>query len=49
MTSRHFFVEDMPRRRFLELGLKGGAALAASPALIGRLLAQDIRSPARGR
>jgi TldD protein len=32
----------MPRRRFLELGLKGGAALAASPALIRRLLAQDI-------
>ena len=42
MNPKRFFVEDMPRRRFLELGLKGGAALAASPALIGRLLAQDI-------
>jgi len=42
MNLRHHFVEDMPRRRFLELGLKGGAVLAASPALIRRLLAQDI-------
>jgi len=33
MTDRPFFVEDMPRRRFLELGLKGGLALAAAPAL----------------
>jgi len=41
MNSGRYFVEDMPRRRFLELGLKGGAALAASPALIRRLLAQD--------
>ena len=42
MNSRRHFIEDMPRRSFLELGLKGGAALAASPALIRRLLAQDI-------
>jgi TldD protein len=42
MNLRHYSVGDMPRRRFLELGLKGGALLAASPALVRRLLAQDI-------
>ncbi len=34
MTNRFFSVEDIPRRRFLELGLKGGIALAVSPALL---------------
>jgi TldD protein len=47
MNLRFFFAEDMPRRRFLELGLKGGAALAASPAIIKRILAQDIPSQPR--
>ena len=34
MKNDFFGVEDMPRRRFLELGLKGGLALAATPALM---------------
>ena len=33
MTDKLFSVADIPRRKFLELGLKGGLALAASPAL----------------
>ena len=34
MTDKLFSVEDIPRRRFLELGLKGGIALAAAPSLM---------------
>ena len=34
MTDKLYSVADIPRRRFLELGLKGGLALAASPALM---------------
>ena len=32
------FDSDIPRRRFLELGLKGGIAIAATPALLTSLL-----------
>ncbi len=39
MTPYGFFVHDIPRRRFLELGLKGGALLAASPSLLRAALA----------
>ena len=39
MRSRQFFVRDIPRRKFLELGLKGGAVLAATPAVLKDLLA----------
>ncbi|MGZ5479095.1 MAG: TldD/PmbA family protein [Candidatus Aminicenantales bacterium] len=34
MTNKLFSVEDIPRRKFLELSLKGGIALAAAPALL---------------
>jgi TldD protein len=34
MTKALYSVEDIPRRRFLELGLKGGIALAAAPGLM---------------
>ena len=34
MTNKLFSVEDMPRRKFLELSLKGGIALAAAPAML---------------
>jgi TldD protein len=34
MTNKHFSVEDIPRRRFLELGIKGGIALATVPSLL---------------
>jgi TldD protein len=39
MKPTHYIVRDIPRRRFLELGLKGGLALAATPALMDTLLA----------
>jgi TldD protein len=32
------FVEDIPRRKFLEMGLKGGLALAVAPPFLTRLL-----------
>ena len=34
MSYPRFFTADIPRRRFLELSLKGGAVLAASPAML---------------
>ena len=43
------FVEDIPRRKFLELGLKGGLALTATPQLLTQLLAGQgtIASPVK--
>jgi len=41
MKLKGHFVEDIPRRKFLELSLKGGVALAATPALLRSLLAGD--------
>jgi len=38
MPVHHWVVGDVPRRRFLELGLKGGLALAASPFVVDALL-----------
>ncbi len=35
---KNFFVEDIPRRKFLQVSLKGGIALAATPALMTQLL-----------
>ena len=34
-----FSVRDIPRRRFLELSMKGGIAIAATPALLSQLTA----------
>lgn len=47
---QHYSVEDIPRRKFLELGLKGGIALAATPTLMTQLLAGtgDGALPATG-
>jgi len=39
MSPLSRIVSDIPRRRFLEVGLKGGLALAALPAAVERLLA----------
>ena len=39
-------VRDIPRRRFLELGIKGGLLIAATPALMSQLVA--CKSGARG-
>ena len=41
MKPKGYFVEDIPRRKFLELSLKGGVAIAATPALLRSLLAGD--------
>jgi len=38
MSMKKYFVEDIPRRKFLEIGLKGGLAVAATPALMMNLL-----------
>jgi TldD protein len=39
MKSQRYFVDGIPRRRFLEIGLKGSLAVAATPALLRGLLA----------
>ncbi len=38
MKLKRYFVEDIPRRKFLQIGLKGGVALAATPSLMMQLL-----------
>ncbi len=35
---KKYFVEDIPRRKFLQMSLKGGIAMAATPALLTQLL-----------
>lgn len=47
MNFKGFYVEDIPRRKFLELSLKGGLAMAATPSLLKGLLAGQ--SPAEPR
>jgi len=39
MSPLHHVVRDIPRRRFLEVGLKGGLALAAGSGMMARLFA----------
>ena len=39
MTNKLFSVDDIPRRKFLAMGLKGGIALAAAPSLLRGALA----------
>ena len=41
MNFKSYLVEDIPRRKFLELSLKGGLALASTPALLRGLLAEE--------
>jgi TldD protein len=38
MDSKHYFVTDIPRRKFLGISIKGGIALAATPSLLMQLL-----------
>jgi TldD protein len=46
MSFKHYFAEDIPRRKFLQMSIKGGLALAATPALLKELLAgQSIPGP----
>ena len=44
MKLKGCFVEDIPRRKFLELSIKGGVALAVTPALLRSLMAGDTAS-----
>lgn len=39
MKLKNYVVEDIPRRKFLQLSLKGGIVLAATPSLMSNLLA----------
>ena len=41
MTNRPYFVEDIPRRKFLELSLKGALVLGSTPALLRSALAGE--------
>ena len=45
MSLKNAFVRDIPRRKFLELSLKGGVAVAATPALLKSLLAGQEAAP----
>jgi len=38
MKMEEFRVKDIPRRRFLELSMKGGLLIAATPALLTQLI-----------
>ena len=38
MNMKSYFVEDITRRKFLQMGLKGGIAVAAAPSLMTQLL-----------
>jgi len=38
MKIKSYFVEDIPRRKFLQMSLKGGVALAATPTLLSQFL-----------
>ena len=49
MKWHGYSVEDIPRRKFLELSLKGGVALAATPSLLRGLLAGQAAGQAGAR
>lgn len=38
MNIKRYFVEEVPRRKFLQMSLKGGVAFAAAPSLMTQLL-----------
>ena len=38
MSIKKYFVADIPRRKFLEMGLKGGVVVAAAPSMMMHLL-----------
>jgi len=38
MNEKKYFVRDIPRRKFLELSMKGGLIVAATPALLSQLI-----------
>jgi TldD protein len=46
MSTPRFFRKEIPRRSFMGMGLKGGVALAVTPALLRDLLAERTAAPA---
>jgi len=38
MSVKKYFKEDIPRRKFIQMSLKGGVAMAATPSLMMHLL-----------
>ncbi|MBN1387973.1 MAG: TldD/PmbA family protein [Bacteroidales bacterium] len=38
MNEKRYFVRDIPRRKFLELSMKGGLIVAATPSLLSQLI-----------
>lgn len=46
MSTPRFFRKEIPRRSFMEMGLKGGVALAVTPALLRDLLSGRTAAPA---
>ena len=45
MSVKKYFVEDIPRRKFLEMGLKGGVAVAAAPSMMMHLMSCKGSAP----
>ncbi|MBS3819662.1 TldD/PmbA family protein [bacterium] len=45
MGIKDYFVEDIPRRKFLEMSFKGGIVLAATPALMSQLVSCKGQAP----
>jgi len=45
MKLKKFFVDEIPRRKFLETGIKGGIALAATPSLLMQLVSCKSAQP----
>ncbi|MDX2415449.1 MAG: TldD/PmbA family protein [Bacteroidales bacterium] len=49
MKSDRYFVRDIPRRKFLEMSLKGGIVMASTPALLSQLVScQPMGAAASG-
>ncbi len=44
MKPENYFVEDIPRREFLKMGVKGGITLAAAPSIIMNLMSTSCKS-----
>lgn len=49
MKFKGYFVEDIPRRKFFEVGLKGGIAIAATPSFLMQLLSCKGSKPASAK
>jgi len=41
MRNNYYYVDDMPRRAFLKMGLTGGVALAITPSLLNQVFAES--------